>query len=233
MDNRVFDKTKPFTRPVTDGAARPQFFLTKTLVDNGFLQGGGPNITGCTVNQNLRKLVWNSDQDVISPAGQPITTAGGGGLWERLAPEGALVKGAGVPEAELNFGGLALCFDGEGEGSAAVTSHRYAKGCVFAVPYVETPAGPGTGEMLSAATLSSQGMGPGVGGMMEIDAVKGMTVRQMADAERGKRKKDWQSHKTNFSSGALWGYAQMFGPAVTGAVAHPGAAGESNADADV
>ncbi len=189
MDNRGFDKTKLFTRHVTEGAGRAQFLLTKTLVDNGFPQGDGPDITGCTVNQNLRKLVWNSDQDVISPAGRPITAAGGGGLWEKLAPEGALVKGAGVPEGGLNFGGLVLCFDGEGEGSAAVTSRRYAKGCVFVFRYEETTAWPGTGEMLSAATLSGQGMGPGIGGIIEIDAVKGMTVRQMADVHAAKGKK--------------------------------------------
>lgn len=232
MDTRVFDKTKLFIRSVTDGAGNAQFLLTKMIADDGLLQGNGPNIIGCMVNQNLRKLVSNSDQGVISSAGQSIRVAGGGGLWERLSPEGALVKGAGVPDGGWNFEGLMLLyFGGKGKGFAAVACHGYAK--AFVNCYGETPAEPGTGGMLSAVTLSGQGMGPDLDGIIETGVVKGMSAHQTADAARGKRKKDWQSHKTNFSSCALWEYAQMFGPAATEAVTHPGAAGESNADADV
>ncbi len=71
------------------------------------------------------------------------------------------------------------------------------------------------------------------GDMIEIDAIKGTINLQMGDAELEKRKKDWQPRQTNFGSGALWKYAQMVGPAVTGAVTHPGASSETNAYADV
>src|SRR5471032_1668168 len=71
------------------------------------------------------------------------------------------------------------------------------------------------------------------GDIIEIDAIKGTIDLQVGDAELEKRKKDWRPHKTNFGSGALWKYAQMVGPAMTGAVTHPGASSETNVYADV
>jgi dihydroxy-acid dehydratase len=61
-------------------------------------------------------------------------------------------------------------------------------------------------------------------GAIETDVIK--ETIQVGDAELEKRKKDWRPHKTNFGSGALWGYAR------TGAVTHPGASSETNAYAD-
>ena len=71
------------------------------------------------------------------------------------------------------------------------------------------------------------------GDIIEINAIKGTIDLLVEDAELEKRKKDWQPRKTNFGSGALWKYAQMVGPAVSGAVTHPGAAGEINVYADI
>jgi dihydroxy-acid dehydratase len=244
--------------------------LMKTLLDHGFLHGDCLTVTGRTVNENLRKVVWNPDQDVIWPADKPISATGGVvGLKGSLAPEGAIVKVAGMPEAALIFRGPALCFDNEEACFEAVTQRRYAEGCVFVIRYEGPRGGPGMREMLATtAALYGQGMGSKValvtdgrfsgatrgfcvghvgpeaavggpialvrdGDMIEIDAIKGTINLQLGDAELEKRKKDWQPRKTNFGSGALWKYAQMVGPAVTGAVTHPGASSETNAYADV
>jgi dihydroxy-acid dehydratase len=244
--------------------------LMKTLLDHGFLHGDCLTVTGRTVNENLRKVVWNPDQDVIWPADKPITATGGVvGLKGSLAPEGAIVKVAGMPEAALIFRGPALCFDNEEACFEAVTKRRYAEGCVFVIRYEGPRGGPGMREMLATtAALYGQGMGSKValvtdgrfsgatrgfcvghvgpeaavggpialvrdGDMIEIDAIKGTVNLQLGDAELEKRKKDWQPRQTNFGSGALWKYAQMVGPAVAGAVTHPGASSETNAYADV
>ena len=53
--------------------------LMKTLLDHGFLHGDCLTVTGRTVNENLRKVVWNPDQDVIWPADKPIAPTGG--IW--------------------------------------------------------------------------------------------------------------------------------------------------------
>ncbi|MGH6812574.1 MAG: dihydroxy-acid dehydratase [Methylocella sp.] len=244
--------------------------LMKTLLDHGFLHGDCLTVTGRTVNENLSKVVWNPDQDVVWPADKPITPTGGVvGLKGSLAPEGAIVKVAGMPEAALVFRGPALCFDNEEDCFEAVTKRRYAEGCVFVIRYEGPRGGPGMREMLSTtAALYGQGMGSKValvtdgrfsgatrgfcvghvgpeaavggpialvrdGDMIEIDAIKGTIDLRLGVAELKKRKKDWQPRKTNFGSGALWKYAQMVGPAVTGAVTHPGALSETNVYADV
>jgi dihydroxy-acid dehydratase len=70
------------------------------------------------------------------------------------------------------------------------------------------------------------------GDRIVIDAEKGTIDLMVDDAVLAKRRAAWQPRKTDYSSGALWKYAQLVGPAVNGAVTHPGAAGESHVYAD-
>src|SRR6202011_5801582 len=78
--------------------------LMKTLLDHGFLHGDCLTVTGRTINENLSKVVWNPEQDVVWPANKPISATGGVvGLKGSLAPEGAIVKVAGMLEAALIF----------------------------------------------------------------------------------------------------------------------------------
>ena len=72
------------------------------------------------------------------------------------------------------------------------------------------------------------------GDMIEIDAVKGTLKVRLTAAELRARKKDWKGPKpTEYGSGAIWKYAQQVGPAVDGAVTHPGGAGEKHVYADI
>src|SRR6202043_1196858 len=111
--------------------------------------------------ENLEKAAWNPAQAVLGPADKPIAATGGVvGLKGSLAPEGAIVKVAGMPEAALIFRGPALCFDNEEACFEAVTERRYAEGCVFVIRYEGTRGGPGIGEMLPTTPfLYGQGMG--------------------------------------------------------------------------
>jgi hypothetical protein len=122
MHNRVFDKSKLPSRDVTEGTSRAphhSYICATALIHKqshqplaGFLGDGCVTAAGGTVNDNLRKVVWNADGDVIWPAAKPITATGGViGLRGSLAPEGAIVMIAGMPEAGLTFRGPALCFD--------------------------------------------------------------------------------------------------------------------------
>jgi dihydroxyacid dehydratase/phosphogluconate dehydratase len=52
-------------------------------------------------------------------------------------------------------------------------------------------------------------------------------------AELAKRKTKWKARETNHTSGALWKYAQQIGPAVDGAITHPGGAHEKQCYADI
>jgi dihydroxy-acid dehydratase len=80
------------------------------------------------------------------------------GLKGNLAPEGAIVKVAGM--SELKFSGPARCFDSEEECFEAVTQRNYREGEVLVIRYEGPRGGPGMREMLSTtAALYGQGMG--------------------------------------------------------------------------
>jgi dihydroxy-acid dehydratase len=133
--------------------------LMKTLLDHGFLHGDCMTVTGRTIAENLEKVAWNDGQDVVRPADKPITVTGGVvGLKGNLAPEGAIVKVAGMKN--LQFSGPARCFDSEEACFEAVTNRRYEEGEVLVIRYEGPRGGPGMREMLSTtAALYGQGMG--------------------------------------------------------------------------
>jgi dihydroxy-acid dehydratase len=133
--------------------------LMKTLLDNGYLHGDCLTVTGRTLAENLEHVSWNDQQDVVRPADRPISKTGGVvGLKGNLAPEGAIVKVAGM--AELRFTGPARCFDSEEACFEAVTNRTYREGEVLVIRYEGPKGGPGMREMLSTtAALYGQGMG--------------------------------------------------------------------------
>ncbi len=133
--------------------------LMKTLLDHGYMHGDCMTVTGRTMAENMALVKWNPDQDVVYPANKPITTTGGVvGLRGNLAPEGAIVKVAGMKN--LKFTGPARCFDNEEECFAAVSRREYKEGEVIVIRYEGPRGGPGMREMLSTtAALYGQGMG--------------------------------------------------------------------------
>ncbi|RJG45564.1 dihydroxy-acid dehydratase [Mesorhizobium sp. DCY119] len=133
--------------------------LMKTLLDHGYLHGDCMTVTGRTLAENMEHVAWNDSQDVVHPANKPITVTGGVvGLKGNLAPEGAIVKVAGM--SELKFSGPARCFDSEEECFEAVTHRSYKEGEVLVIRYEGPKGGPGMREMLSTtAALYGQGMG--------------------------------------------------------------------------
>ncbi|HEY8567526.1 MAG TPA: dihydroxy-acid dehydratase [Beijerinckiaceae bacterium] len=135
--------------------------LMKTLLEAGFLHGDVMTVTGRTMAENMAKVSWNPDQDVVRPASNPITPTGGVvGLKGNLAPEGAIVKVAGMPADKQTFRGPARCFDGEEACFAAVKLRQYEEGEVLVIRYEGPRGGPGMREMLATtAALYGQGMG--------------------------------------------------------------------------
>jgi dihydroxy-acid dehydratase len=103
--------------------------------------------------------VFQENQDVIYPVSQAITKTGGVvGLKGNLAPDGAIVKVAGLEHQQ--FTGTALCFDCEEDAFAAVQARAYKKGDVIVIRYVGPKGGPGMPEMLSTtAAIYGQEMG--------------------------------------------------------------------------
>src|SRR5580700_4953631 len=133
--------------------------LMKTMLDHGYLHGDCLTVTGRTIAENLKSVKWNPDQDVVHPADKPLSATGGVvGLKGNLAPEGAIVKVAGMEV--LRFSGPARCFDGEEACFEAVKNRTYKEGDVLVIRYEGPKGGPGMREMLSTtAALYGQGMG--------------------------------------------------------------------------
>ncbi|HVK92962.1 MAG TPA: dihydroxy-acid dehydratase, partial [Mycoplana sp.] len=133
--------------------------LMKTLLEHGYLHGDCLTVTGRTIADNLAKVRWNPDQNVVRPANNPISPTGGVvGLRGSLAPDGAIVKVAGM--TGLKFRGPARCFDCEEDAFAAVSARNYKEGDVIVIRYEGPKGGPGMREMLSTtAALYGQGMG--------------------------------------------------------------------------
>ncbi len=164
---RIFKKT-PYIADLKPGGryvAKDMFeaggipLLMKTLLDNGFLHGDVLTVTGRTLAENMSHVKWNDLQDVVHPADKPITKTGGVvGLKGNLAPDGAIVKVAGM--AKLKFTGPARCFDSEEECFEAVKHGNYKEGEVLVIRYEGPKGGPGMREMLSTtAAIYGQGMG--------------------------------------------------------------------------
>jgi dihydroxy-acid dehydratase len=133
--------------------------VMKTLLDAGYLHGDCMTVTGRTIAENLKNVKWNPDQDVVYPATKPIKPTGGVvGLRGNLAPDGAIVKVAGLKMQK--FSGPARCFDTEQECFDAVNARTYKDGEVLVIRYVGPKGGPGMPEMLSTtAALYGQGSG--------------------------------------------------------------------------
>jgi dihydroxy-acid dehydratase len=135
------------------------YMLMKSLLAEGLLYGDCMTVTGKTLGENIDQITWNPDQKVIYPATAPITPAGGVvGLRGTLAPEGAIVKVAGMDR--LTFTGPAQVFDCEEDCFAAVEAREIREGSVIVIRYEGPRGGPGMREMLSTtAALYGQGMG--------------------------------------------------------------------------
>ena len=116
-------------------------------------------MTGKTLAENHADVVFPTDQDVIYPVSKAITPTGGVvGLKGNLAPDGAIVKVAGMKNRR--FEGTALCFDCEEDAFAAVDQRAYKSGDVIVIRYEGPKGGPGMREMLSTtAAIYGQGMG--------------------------------------------------------------------------
>ena len=133
--------------------------LMKALLDGGYLHGDCITVTGNTIAENLAEVIVPTDQDVIRPTSDPITPSGGVvGLKGSLAPQGAIVKVAGLENQK--FRGPARCFDCEEDAFQAVQERRYEEGDVFVIRYEGPRGGPGMREMLATtAALYGQGTG--------------------------------------------------------------------------
>ena len=133
--------------------------LLKTLLDGGFIHGNCLTVTGKSMKENLKKVKFNNKQKVMRKYNNPLSNDGGVvGLKGNLAPQGAIVKVAGLKK--LQFTGRARCFDTEELAYNAVLKRKYKDGDIIVIRYEGPKGGPGMREMLqTTGAIYGQGKG--------------------------------------------------------------------------
>ena len=133
--------------------------LLKTLLEGGYIHGECITVTGKTMRENLKKVKFNPKQKVMRKYNNPLSPNGGvAGLRGNLAPDGAIVKIAGLKK--LQFTGKARCFDTEEDAYKAVQNKKYKDGDIIIIRYEGPRGGPGMREMLSTTgAIYGQGKG--------------------------------------------------------------------------
>ena len=135
--------------------------VMKELRKAGLIHEDCITASGRSIGEELDLISREADGKVIYSIDAPITKTGGVvGLKGNLAPEGAIVKVAGIPSQHQTFTGPARVFECEEDAFEAVQNRGYEEGEVIVIRNEGPAGGPGMREMLSTtAALSGQGMG--------------------------------------------------------------------------
>ena len=133
--------------------------LIKALLDGGLLHTDCLTVTGKTIAENHKNIKFPTDQKIIYPTNKPLNSTGGfAGLKGNLAPDGAILKVAGMKRK--NFVGKAKCFDNEESALNAVLEKKIKAGDVVVIRYEGPRGSPGMPEMLSTTgAIYGQGLG--------------------------------------------------------------------------
>ena len=133
--------------------------VLKALQLGGYLHEDCMTVNGKSLGENLEAVEFPQEQSVVFLPENPLSPTGGVvTLQGNLAPEGAIVKVAGM--SKLQFSGPARVFEGEEACFAAVTNKDYQAGEVLVIRNEGPKGGPGMREMLATtAAIYGQGMG--------------------------------------------------------------------------
>ena len=133
--------------------------VMKRLLDGGYLHGDAVTVTGRTLRENLEDVLLVQDQDVVYSVARPLAPTGGLVILKgNLAPEGAVIKAAGVKN--LRHRGPARVFDSQDDAFEAVRRGDIQSGDVVVIRYEGPKGGPGMPEMLAVtAAIFGRGLG--------------------------------------------------------------------------
>jgi dihydroxy-acid dehydratase len=168
--DRLFDET-PLIADLKPGGRYVMYDLfkiggvpvvMKALLEAGLLHGDCLTVTGKTIAENLKDVQLPTGQDVVMSKEQALSPTGGLKiLYGNLAPEGAVVKVAGLTRKVHR--GPARVFNGEEATFAAIEKQQIVKGDTVVIRYEGPKGGPGMREMLSVtAALYGQNLGQDV-----------------------------------------------------------------------
>jgi len=134
------------------------YALMNILKKQGLLK----NRAGTVYQKSIGEVIKNatvSNSEIIRPFDNPYHQEGGLAiLYGNLAPQGAVVKTAGIPAQMLTHKGPAIVFENGEEASEEILAGKVKKGDVVVIRYEGPKGGPGMREMLTP-TSAIVGMG--------------------------------------------------------------------------
>lgn len=120
-------------------------------------------VTGKTLGENIADAEVK-DPEVIRPLGCAYSDKGGLAiLFGNLAPNGSVIKAAGVAPAMMQFKGPAVIFESQEEAYAGILDGKVEAGNVVVIRYEGPRGGPGMQEMLApTSAIAGRGLGDSV-----------------------------------------------------------------------
>ena len=135
--------------------------IMKKLLDNNLIHGNTLTVTGKTIEENIKqyKISSTAEQQIVREIENPLHGVGTAVILKgTLAPEGAVIKTAGVEMTK--FTGKARVFDSEESAFDSVAKGEINEGDVLVIRYEGPKGGPGMREMLATtAAIVGQGLG--------------------------------------------------------------------------
>lgn len=159
--------------------------ILNRLLQKGLLHGDVMTVTGMTMRKNLESMTFTESvrQNIVRSIEDPIHNEGVLRiLYGSLAPEGAVIKIAGITNSKFN--GKAKVFDAEEDAFNAISNRRVIEGDVVVIRYEGPKGGPGMREMLGVtASIVGQGLGEKVAMVTDgrfSGATRGLMVGHVA-----------------------------------------------------
>jgi dihydroxy-acid dehydratase len=136
--------------------------ILSKLMEANLIHQNCITITGKTVKENVENSRFHKEQDIVKSVSSPIRKTGTDVILRgSLAPDGAVMKVAGLPITKMN--GRARVFDREEDAFAAVSERKISAGDIVVIRYEGPKGGPGMREMLQVtAAIVGQGLGQNV-----------------------------------------------------------------------
>ncbi|MCS6876632.1 MAG: dihydroxy-acid dehydratase, partial [Aquificaceae bacterium] len=135
--------------------------LIKELIKGNYLPHADRPTVSLKTLREIAEEAPDADGEVVRRVESPYSSEGGiAVLFGNLAPEGSVVKTAGVDPSMLVFRGKAICFNSEEEAIEGILGGKVKPGHVVVIRYEGPKGGPGMREMLSP-TSAIMGMGLG------------------------------------------------------------------------
>jgi dihydroxy-acid dehydratase len=146
-----------------DRAGGVSAILKEIQREPGLIHGKCPTVTGKSLAENI-KIAEIKDETVIHKLENAYSKTGGlAVLSGNLAPEGSVVKFAGVAESMRVFEGPAIIFDSQEEACEGILAGMVKAGDVVVIRYEGPQGGPGMQEMLSPTSyIIGKGLGESV-----------------------------------------------------------------------